>query len=172
MSFSTAFTISQSALSPSNVTATDTSTGVDAAITQRRIFFQTTQGTYLVESGTITSYEQWALANTSETWNILTTDQALSITVQWLDVSNNVLYTLTQVFCLAEFNKQFFYYLIQQQALTPSILQDTNYFSNIATYWALITGAIQAIEIGADINASQNCLNQATNMMTNQQLFF
>jgi hypothetical protein len=172
MALSPAFTISQSALSPSNITATDTSTGSDGAITSRRIYFQTSQGTYLVESGTSTDYEVWSYSDSSETFNVLTTDQALSITVQWLDVSNNVLYSLTQVFCLSEFNQQFFYYLIQQQALTPNIIQDSNYFSNIANYWMNITGAIQAIEIGADVSASQNCLNRATYMMDNQANFF
>lgn len=167
-----AFTISQSSIAPSNVTATDTSTGSDVSITSRRIFFQTTLGTYLVETGTSTQYESWAYADSSDTWNILTTDQALSITVQWLDVSNNILYTLTQVFCLAAYNKQFFYYLGQQQALTPGIIQDSNYFSNMATYWMLITGAIQAIEIGADVASSQNCLNAATQMMQNQSYYF
>jgi hypothetical protein len=172
MPLSPAFTISQSAISPSEITATDTSTGSDAAVTQRRIYFQTSQGTYLVVSGTTTDYETWAYADASDTWDVLTSDQALSITVQWLNVSNAVLYTLTQVFCLAEFNKQFFYYLVQQQALTPSILQDGPYFSNMATYWMNITGAIQAIEIGADISASQNCLDRATYMMQNQNFNF
>lgn len=166
------FTVSQSALSPENITLTDTSSDITGSITQRRAFFQTTQGTYLAVSGTTTDYEQWPLANTSQTWAILTTDQALSITVQWLDVSNNVVESLTQVYCLPQFNKQFFYYLIQNQALTPSILQDTNYFSNLATYWMNIVGAVQAVEIGADINASQNCLDRATYMMQNQSLFF
>ncbi len=166
------FTVSQSAISPANVTLADTSTSVTGTITQRRAFFQTTSGSYLVQSGTSTDYEQWALADTSDTWDILTTDQAVSIRVDWLNVSNVVVESLTQVYCLPQFNKQFFYYLVQNQALTPGILQDTNYFSNMATYWMNITGAIQAVEIGADINASQNCLDRATNMMNNQSLFF
>jgi hypothetical protein len=172
MPISPAFSISQSALNPALITATDESSGADAAITQRRIYFQTSVGTYLVESGTITQYEPWSYADVSDSWGILTTDQALSITVQWLDVSNTILYTLTQVYCLAEYNKQFFYYLVQQQALTPGILQDQTYFSNMATYWMNIIGAVKAVEIGADIAASQNCLNRATYLMNNQSFSF
>lgn len=172
MPITPAFTISQSALNPAAVTATDTSTGSDIDISVRRIFFQTAYGTYLVESGTSTDYEVWSYADASETWDILTEDSACSITVQWLNAGGTVLYTLTQVYCLAEFNKQFFYYLQQQPALTPSVPMDTNYFSNMATYWMNITGAIQAVEIGADIAASQNCLNRATNMMNNQSMYF
>jgi len=172
MALTPAFTISQSALTPGVVTATNTATGTDAAVTQLRIYFQTTSGTYLVVSGTTTDYESWALADVSDSWDILDTDQSLSVTVQWLSVANAVLYTLTQVFCLSQYNKNFFYYLVQQQALTPSILQDSNYFSNMATYWMNITGAIQAVEIGADIAASQNCLDRATYMLDNSNLFF
>jgi hypothetical protein len=171
MPLTPAFTISQSALTPQNVTATDTSTGSDARVATRRIFFQTPTGTYLTENGS-TDYNDWPIANASQTFDVLDQDYALSITVQWLDDSDNVLYTLTQVFCLAEYNKQFFYYLIQQQATTPSILQDNAYASNIISYWMNISGAIQAVTIGADIAASQNCLNRATNMKDNQQMYF
>lgn len=174
MPLSVSFTISQSALNPGAVTANDTSTGTDVLVTQRRIFFQNSQGQYLTTSGTSSSsaYESWAYADASETWDLLDEDAALAITVQWLDVNNAVRYTLTQIYCLAEYNKQFFYYLVQQQAITPSILQDVNYAANMAAYWTNIIGAIQAVEIGADISASQNCLNRATDMMQNQTKYF
>jgi hypothetical protein len=172
MPLTPAFTLSQSPIAPNLVVATDTSTGTDVAVTQRRIFFQTAYGDYLVVPGTTTDYNAWLLVNPSQSFNILTQDYAISCTVQWLDVGNTVLYTLSQVFALPQYNKQFFYYLIQQQALTPSILQDTTYFSNMANYWMNITGGIQAVEIGADISASQNCLNIATHMMNNQNLYF
>jgi hypothetical protein len=166
------FTASQSGLAPGSVTLTDNSTGSDVSITQRRVYFQTTQGTFLVQDGTTTTYEPWSYADASKTFDVLNTDHALSITVQWLDVSNNILYTLTQVFAFPQYSKNFFYYLIQQQALTPGIIRDTVYFSNMATFWMNITGAIQAVEIGADIAASQACLDRATEMMENESKFF
>ena len=174
MALTVSFSISQSALTPAAVTATDTSEGSDAAVTQRRIFFQNSQGQYITTSGTSTSsaFESWAYADASETWDLLDEDTAVAITVQWLNVANEVLYTLTQLYCLAEFNKQNFYYLLQQQALSPAIYQDKNYQQNLATYWVNITGAIQAIEIGADLSASQNCLNRATEMLNNQAKYF
>lgn len=172
MPLTPAFTISQSAIAPSVITATDTSSGSDVAVSARRIYFQTTYGTYLVEAGVTTTYNPWSYADASESFDVLTEDFSLSITVQWVNSGGTVLYTLTQVYCLPEFNKQNFYYLVQQQALTPSILQDTTYASNMAVYWTNIIGAIQAVEVGADIAASQNCLNRATNMMNNQTLYF
>lgn len=174
MAISAAFTISQSPVAPSIVTATDTSTGTYGFIVKRRIFFQNSQGQYLTTGGisNTSAYEDWPLANTSQNFQVLQEDTALAITVQWLDVSDQVVNTLTQLYCLSEFNQQFFYYLFQQQALSPVIVQDNVYYNNLATYWMNITGAIQAIEIGADLASSQNCLNRATNMMNNQSKYF
>lgn len=172
MALTPAFTISQSALNPALVLATDTSTGSDVLVTQRRIYVQTASGTYLVPSGTTTDYTQWVYANSSISLNILTEDVGVAITVQWLDVSNSVLYTLTQLYSLSQFNKNFFYYLIQQQALTPGIIQDANYFSNLSIYHMNIVGGDTAVETGADIAACQSCLSRATYMMNNQNDFF
>lgn len=172
MPITPAFTASQSGLTPNIVTLTDDSTGSDVNITQRRVYFQTSQGTYVVATGTSTSYMPWSYADSSQAFNILTVDLALAVTVQWLDSSDTVLYSLTQLYCFPQYNKNFFYYLIQQQALTPSIYQDTPYMNNLANYWVQIIGAINAVEIGADISASQNNLNKATFMMQNQADFF
>ena len=172
MPLTPAFTVSQSGLTPQSITVTDSSTGSDVAVTQRRIYFQTAFGTYLVEDGTLTSYETWSYADASATFDVLDTDHALSITVQWLNVGGTVLYTLTQLFAFPQYNKNFFYYLIQLQALTPKVIQDKNYFANMATYWMNIVGGIQAIEIGADISASQNCLDAASYMKDHQEKYF
>ena len=167
-----AFTVAQSALSPSNVLISDTTVGPDPTITQRRVYVQTATGSYLVPTGTTTDYIVWSYSLPSITLDILTTDQAVAITVQWLDVSNTVVDTLTQEDCLAEYNKQFLVYLGQLQAVTPGILQDSNYATNLTVYYAYIVYAIKMVEIGADIASSQNLLNKATFMMQNQNSFF
>lgn len=172
MPITPAFSVSQSGLTPNIITVDDDSTGSDGAISARRIYFQTTYGTYLVTTGTVTDYIVWAYADSEESFDVLTEDYALSITVQWVNSGGTVLYTLTQVYCFPQYNKNFFYYLVQNQALTPTILQDNNYSSNMAVYWTNIIGAINAVEVGADIAASQNCLNRATNMMLNQNIYF
>ena len=118
MSYAQNFSISQSGLSPNTITAQDTSTGSDAAIAIRRIYFQTPYGNYLVTSGTTTDYEVWALANVTQSFAVLSQDQALSIRTDWLDVGGNVLYTLTQVYCLPQYNKNFFYFLFIYFAIT------------------------------------------------------
>lgn len=172
MPLTASFSMSQSALAPNIVVATDSSTGSDVAVTQRRIFVVDTESEYYVPSGTTTDYSQWAYADSTISLNILTTDIAASVTVQWLNSSNVVLYTVTQEYCFAEYNKQFFYYLVQQQGLVPGVVQDSNYYSNMATLWANIKGAEVAVETGDDIAASQNCLNRATEMRNNENYYF
>jgi len=172
MPFSPAFSISRTALNDALVIATDDSTGVDSSITQRRITLTDTNGDTLVVSGTLTSYNPWPLVTNPISLNLLTTDTAVSALVQWLDVSNAVLYSSTQSYCLANYSKSFLYYLEQSQSLTPSIVQDQNYSANLATLWATVKGAINAVEEGNDIAASQNALNRANYMRLNQSLFF
>ena len=172
MAFVPAFSISRTPLDDSIVIATDDSTGVDAAITQRRITLTDCNGNTLVVSGTLTSYNEWALLTNPISLSLLTTDTAVSVLVQWLDVSNTVLYSSTQSYCLANYGKSFLYYLEQQNSLTPSIVQDSNYLTNLTNLWAAILGGINAVEEGNDISASQNALNRANYLRLNESLFF
>lgn len=172
MALTPSFTISQTALNPALVYATDTSTGSDAAVTARRITFTDANGNTLVTSGTTTSYNAWALVDTTGTFNVLTQDYAVSILVQWVNVSGTVLYSSTQSYCLAYFNKQFMYYLTQLESLNPTIVQDANYYANKAKFWTTIVGAVNAVEFGSDIAASQNELNVGTEMRLNESKYF
>lgn len=172
MALSPSIVVTQSALTPSNVTILDNSSGSDSAITQRRVYVQTADATYLVPSGTTTDYTEWVYSAPSITLNILSQDECVNIIVQWLNSSNAVLYTYTQQYPLAEFNKQFLAYLVAAQGLTPGIIQDQNYSGNIAIFWTNIIAGINQVEFAADIAGGQNCFNRATYMRINQQLFF
>lgn len=164
--------VSQSALNPALITVADNSSGSDPTIAARRIFFETPQGTFLVTSGTTTDYIVWPYADVSSSFNVLTQDYALSITVLWVNSGGTTLYTYQQVYCFPQFNKNFFYYLWQQQALSYEIMADQPYFKNLAIYWTNIIGAMNAITFGADVAASQAGLDRATYMMNNQDQFF
>lgn len=170
MAITASFSVSQNVIYPNIVIATDTSTGSDVNITSRRIYVQNSVGDYLVPSGTTTDYTQWSYANSSISLDILTSDAAVSITVQWLDVSNVVLYTSTETYCLALYNKQFLYELVQ--GMQPSITLDTNYNPNIANLWVAILSAENAVEVGGDITASQAALDRATFLRLQQNLYF
>lgn len=172
MAITPSIVVSQLAATPNIVTITDDSAGSDGAITQRRVYVQTAAGTYLVPSGTSTDYTQWSYAQDSIDLNILTQDECVNILVQWLNVSNVVLYTYENQYPLAEYNKQFLVALVSAQGLTPGIVQDTNYSGNIAVFWTNIIAGINQVEFGADIAGGQNCFNRATYMRLNANLYF
>lgn len=172
MAFSPSISVQQSGLAPNLVVIVDDSTGSDAAITQRRVYVQDSQGNYYVPSGTTTQYTQWSYANSSITLDILTQDIGSSIIVQWLDVAGNPLYTYSNTYPLAEFNKQFFYELFQQQSLNPGIVQDNSYYANLGIFWSNVVGGINAVELASDIAACQNAFNIATNMRLNETMYF
>ena len=176
MPFSQNFTVAQTSANPAFIIITDTSTPPNDYATyninSRRIYITDCFGNYIVPSGTTTSFIPWALAHNPISLNILTQDAAVNIKVEWLNSADNVLYELNNNYCLSEFNKQFLYYLIQLQSQTYNIIQDNNYWGNVGIFWTNIIGAINSVEIGDDIFASQACLNRATNMQTNEAYYF
>lgn len=172
MSFTPNFTVAQTALNPSLVIVSDTSTGVDANIAQRRIYFKNSSGEFVVPVGTTTDYVEWVLVNNPINIDLLSKDQALEVKVDWLNAGGTILYTLTQKYCFSQNSKQFLYYLIQLQSLTFNVIQDTNYWGNVALLWTNIIGAINAVEIADDIYASQVCLDRASYLASNQEKFF
>lgn len=171
MPLTPSFTVSQSSVTPGSLTVVDTSTGSDVAIVARRIYVSQSDGTYLTGDGSV-NYTAWPLADTSITLSILTVDIGASITVEWIDVNGGVVDTLNNTYALAEYNKQFLYYLVQLQGLTPGIYQDTNYSSNIGVFWTNIIAGINAVTYGNDIAACQASFDRATYMRLNQNLYF
>jgi hypothetical protein len=165
------FTVSQSAITPAAVTVTDTSTAVTGTITQRRIYISDAFGNYLTGDGTV-NYTAWPLVNASITLSVLTQDTAANIEVDWLDVSNVVVETLNANYPLSEFGKQFLFYLVQLQGLTPGVYQDSNYSGNLALFWTNIIAGDNAVTYGNSLSAAQNCYNREIYMMQNQADYF
>ena len=82
------FSTSQTPGSPGDIIFTDTSTGSDGSVTQRRIYIQSAAGEYLVEPNTSTQYEVWSGfpgTTTITLEDILEQDTAERVVVQWLD---------------------------------------------------------------------------------------
>lgn len=163
--------VSQSAITPQNVTVTDTSSGSYGTITQRRIFVSNANGEYLTGNGVL-NYTEWPIANIAITLSILEVDTAANVLVQWLDVSNAVINEINANYPLSEFGKQFFFYLIQLQGLTPGVYQDSNYSGNLAIFWSNIVGGDNAVTFGNDLSGAQNCYNRETFMQQNESKFF
>ena len=175
MSFTPNFRAFQQAGLPQDVCITDTSVGSDVAITQRRVYLVDYQGNYVVPSGTTTDYVNFPLIHNTIYIDCLTEDMALTVTVQWLDVNNVVLYDKTDLIGFTLYNETFYYSLTQGQAAisNPSyILQDNVYFQNKSKLRCLIDSGNQAISLGYDITSAQECYNLATFLVTNQQNYF
>ncbi len=152
------FTISQSAALPAVLNITDTSTGSDAAITKRKVILQTAFGTSLVPYGTTTDYIIWALAATSISYNVLDKDYVLSISVQWLDVSDNVLYSKVNVYSFTAYAalQLDLYSQLQTASNIPANFYNTFFKLNLE-----VDNANNAVLYASDITKGQAALNRS-----------
>jgi len=166
------FSTEQFSGTPNAFTITDTSTGSDVTITSRRIYLLQANGTFLVPAGTNTNYIVWNIADSSIVLDVLSQDTALSITVQWLNVSNAVVTSLTQSFAFIAYNETFFYGLNQNLVGNANLSASTNWFQNMSNLQLQIDSAQQAITFASDIFNAQAALNRATYISTNSQYFF
>jgi hypothetical protein len=166
------FTASQFSGTPQNITLTDTSTGSDVTITSRRIYLLQANGTFLVPAGTQTDYIVWNIADSSIVLDVLSQDTALSITVQWLNVSNAVVTSLTQSFAFIAYNETFFYGLNQNLVGNANLSASTNWFQNMSNLQLQIDSAQQSITFASDIFNAQAALNRATYISSNSSFFF
>jgi hypothetical protein len=167
------FTGSQNSGTPSICTFADTSTGSDVSITQRRIFLLQADGTYLTGNGVI-NYDTWAYADASISLDVLSQDTALSVTVQWLDISNTVLYTKTISFGFDAFGQNFFYGLSDGQVpiTNPPVALSTNYYQNKLQFYCYLVSAEQAILYASDIYKAQINYDADQWMISNENYFF
>jgi len=172
MALSVDFTATQSAANPNEITLVDTSTGSDGTITTRRVYIATAEGTYLVQSGTTTDYEVWALPlATNITLDVLTEATAPNITVQWL-AGSTVVYSKTTLF---DFDLQIYLALIgltQTQLSNPSIVQDTSYYNSKIQLMVNVKDSETAVTYNDDIYLAQSALDRANYMVENSNDYF
>lgn len=167
------FSTSQTEGAPSKVNFLDTSTGSDVNITQRRIYIVLSNGTYLVQQGTTTQYEPWNIAFASITLTLLTgEDKAAQIKVQWLDVSNTVLYESIINTGFTLYNETFDYQLTQRLTGNPSLIDDNNFFELKSELRTAIDSGNQCIARAADIFGAQQCYTIATKLRLQSQYYF
>lgn len=166
------FTATQVAGAESDVILTDTSTGSDVAITSRRVYIATSAGVFLVVNGTTTEYEVWSYANSANTLNVLDKDYATRITVEWLNVSNVVLYSKTIDTGFTLYNETFDYSLTKNLSGNPLLINDNGFFSEKSELRTCIDSGDQALELADDLYAAQQCYDRATEIRLNSQYLF
>jgi hypothetical protein len=173
MSLVVNFSASQTIGLPSKIVLTDSSTGSDGSVTKRRVYLTKVDSTTLVPSGTSTTYVDWGSfpGTTTITIDALDKDYALSVKVDWLDVSNNILYTKTYLIMFSLYNETFYYGLTQAQSSNPSITSNKNYYESKMKLRVELDSAAQAVSFASDQFSAQGALDRATNVRLNTNLF-
>jgi len=174
MALTVSFTAESVAGSPSDILFSDTSTGSDGTITSRRIYVSDKDGNFIVESGTTTEYEVWALPLATDiTLDLLTADTACRITVQWLNVSDVVVYDYTiDAIGFTEYNEEFDYEQTQLMQANPLLINDNNFWSNKRKLRTFIDAGNQALLRASDIVSAQSCYDAATEVRESAQYLF
>lgn len=173
MPLTPSFTATQVVGAATDVTIEDTSTGSDAAIASRRIYFQKSDGTYLVPEGTEEDYVAFPLgADTITIEDLLDRDYCTSITLQHVNEAGAALYTKTVLTLFTLTAKEFLYTLTQAQTSRPAIVNDATYYQKKLELFCEVKSAENATEIGGDISATQGCLDRAQLLIDHQTLYF
>ena len=173
MAFTPSFTAYQLVTNPTGAVIADTSTGTDAAIAGRNITFLKSDGTSLVPSGTLTSYVNYPLSDGStKTVSILDKDYAFAITVNWVNGSGTVLYTVTTVYGFYYYANAFAQLLIQAQVSNPSLLESKNWLMGTSALQTYIDSATNAVSLMGDITNAQLMLSKAAWLANNLNLLY
>jgi len=150
---------------------TDTSSGTFPAVTARRIYLNKIDNSTLVPSGTTTTYIDWPIISgigDTLTVNVLQKDYSLNIVVNWISGTTD---TKAAVNTFTGYTNLALYQLIQKVSATPSILNDTNFYSNLEKCYTELDNANQA-QVYFDQYSSQAALDRAYQLLSHQNLYF
>lgn len=172
MALTVSFSVSQTSGESSVVTITDTSTGSDVAVTQRRVYLRKSDGTFLVPDGTTTDYVEWDYADSSIDIDCLEKDMALEITCEWLNVSDVVVYDASDTYGLTMYNETFDYGLTTVLASNPLLVNDNSFKQNKSDLRVYIDSGDNAAVRSSDIVSAQLCYDQATWIRLNSVYYF
>lgn len=151
--------------SPSLVILSDTSTGSDVTLTSRTVYIYQSDGTLFVPAVT------WAIADSSITLDILSSDEALNIRVDWA-TTIPAAYTYSKINAFVKYGQQFIYSQTQAQTANPSIAQDQNFYQNKLQLLCEVLSAQNAIDTGGDQFAASLCIARGTYLIQNSNMFF
>lgn len=168
MAFNSAFTITPTA-DASTFILTDSSTGSDGNLTGRTIYLIQTSGAYLVFP------IPWPIGQSSITLNLLQQDIALNIRVDWSSSSplpSPSTYTYSQIYAFVGYGQLYVYQLTQYQTSKPTVIDDSNYYSNKSKLITEIDSALSAIVTGADLYGAQSAIDRYQFLIKNSQYFF
>lgn len=172
MPFVPLFSVVQPIGFPSKLTVTDASSGSDSNIASRRIYLAKDDGDFLKPTGTTTQYIEFPLGSNSITINCLDKDYAARLTLEFLDNTNDVIYSTEGLEGFTLYNETFDYYLTQMMTANKTLITDNNFWDNKSTLRTYIDGGNQAITLGNDISNAQTCYDAATELRLASQYFY
>lgn len=178
MSFTASFTITRSNEALNAATYTDTSVyGSEAKNTfsDRRLYLYRGDGTLIGPSAGV---DYWDFNYTDYpddeiTIDTLTEDAALSVVMVCtsIDPQPSSVYTATLVHLYTDYIQQFKYGLIKRMAAERKLENDVVFMSNLYIMQAYLNSAAKAVTY-YDAYAAQQCIDNATYLITNQTNFF
>ena len=168
MPLSPAFTVGNNDVVASQFTVVDTSTGSDASIVNRLIYI------FLSDNSLFTGAPiQFPLsAGDTITPNILISDFAWSIQIQWVDANGVMVEQASQIGAFTGFLESFEYGLVQQIAANNSIINDKNFLDNLGNIRTFIDDAQLSIDYGQSVYNAEAMILLAQYLSTNSTLFF
>ena len=167
-----AFVVQQQLGSPNILRVAITSSPPVGSV-NKRIYIQQANGTYIVEgSNTTTDYTTVPVATNPVYLDLLTKDVAVQATVEYLNSSNVVLGTESNVYRFTAFNENFDYALTQNLTANPLLINDNDFFANKSEFRTCIDSGNQAFDLVGDLFSAQQCYDRATNLRINSQYFF
>lgn len=149
---------------PSIIYITDTSTGSDVDVTQRRVYVRKPDGTFLVPDGTSTEYVPWSYALSSISIDALDKDYALVIVVQWLDSLDEVLYDKEEKAGFTLYNSTDLYQRTQKMSGNPLLINDDDYWERKEKLRECVDSGDEAILFAGDMFGAQQCYDRGTNI--------
>jgi len=179
MSFTGTFTKADSSAGYNAFTITDTSSYTDEpknTFSTRRIYLILADGSYIEDDTTGNDYFDFGFADypTDEiTLNVLTADCAISVYVHWVSLNPQVnsTYSAEAVYDFKDYINAYKYSLILQLAGNPGQISIQNFADYLDLIQTLIDSSATCITF-TDQLGSQNCIDQATELMNNPNLSY
>lgn len=168
------FTAQESLSSNNLVTFTDTSTGTDLSLTNRRIYVRLANGNWLTTGGvqsTTSAYMDWSYSDVSTIIDLLTNSTTANVTVEWY-AGSTLTYTKTILIEWDLYDYLFLYNLLSAQTSSPSVNANQGYWPNS---WLMCTNLFeseQAVELMDDLYSSQAALDRNQALINKENLFF
>lgn len=168
------FTAQESLSSNNLVTFTDTSTGTDLSLTNRKIYVRLANGNWLTAGGVqspTSAYMDWSYSDASTTIDLLTNSTTANVTVEWY-AGSALTYTKTILIEWDLYDYVFLFGLLSAQTSFPAVNANQGYWPNSFYMVTNLFQSEQAVELMDDLYSSQAALDRNQWLINNQNDYF